>query len=290
MVKFCKRETNFHLLEKYMRLILKILLLISAFPALVQAGQPQDWQLSFQEAASPLAHEIIKTHNFIMYFMVAVIALVLLLLFTVIVKFRAGKNRNPSTTSHNTLLEIIWIVIPVIVVIVIAVPSVKLIFKQEVFPETEMTLKVIGRQWYWSYEYPDHDDLYFDSYMLKDVDLQEGQPRLLEVDNEVVLPTETYITVQMTSSDVIHAWALPALGIKMDAIPGRLNELWTYIEKPGVYYGQCSELCGPYHAFMPIKIRAVPKEEFAEWIELAKEEFASNVLPQKYAVNNIINN
>jgi len=159
--------------------------------------------------------------------------------------------------------------------VLVAIPSVELIYKQEVIPKTEMTLKVTGNQWYWSYEYPDFDSIAFDSYMLKDDELKEGDLRLLEVDNAVVLPVETYIDLHITSSDVMHSFALPSLGVKMDAVPGRLNHSWLYIEKPGVYFGQCSELCGAYHAFMPIKIRAVTKEEFKKWLIIAQQQFTS---------------
>lgn len=249
-----------------------------SFMGISLADKPVPWQTTFQNPVSPLAKEIIATHNYIMYFMFAVVALVLCLLLYIMIRFRASKNRTPSTTSHNTLLEIIWIAVPIIIVILIAIPSVKLVFKQEKIPQSEMTVKVIGRQWYWSYEYPDHGNIYFDSYMIKPEEQESKELRLLDVDNEVVLPINTYITFQVTSADVIHAFAMPAFGLKIDAVPGRLNEVWTYIEEPGTYYGQCSELCGPYHAFMPIKIRAVSKEEFQEWVEKAKAEFAAKNL------------
>jgi len=244
------------------------------------------WQTGFQESASPAATMIIDTHNFIMMFVWVIVALVLLLLVFTCIKFRAKNNPVPSTTSHHTLLEIIWIVIPTIIVIIIAIPSVKLILKQDTLPKTEMTLKVIGRQWYWSYEYPDHNNIAFDSYMKKDEELLPKDKRLLSTDNKVVLPVETYIKVQITSSDVIHAWAIPALGIKKDAVPGRLNEIWMYIEKPGTYYGQCSELCGILHAFMPIEIKAVSKENFKKWVTKASKEFAYDTHSILLANNN----
>lgn len=237
-------------------------------------GLAKPWQIGFQESASPLATAAIGTHNYIMAFMAVVIVVVLAVLIYACVRFRASKNDSPSTRTHNVLLEIIWIVIPTIIVALIAVPSVKLIYKQETIPQTDMTLKVIGHQWYWSYVYPDFDDISFDSYMKKDDELENGEPRLLAVDNEVVLPVETYIEFQVTSADVIHAFAIPSLGVKIDAVPGRLNNNWAYIEKPGIYYGQCSELCGVYHAFMPIKIRAVTKEEFKKWLIVAQQQFA----------------
>jgi cytochrome c oxidase subunit 2 len=233
----------------------------------------KNWQLGFQEASSPISKSIHQTHDFIMVFVVAITLFVLFLLCYCCIRFREKKNPIPSTTSHNVILEIIWIAVPIIIVTLITIPSLKLIFFQEKIPKSEMTLKVIGRQWYWSYEYPDNGDIYFDSYMIKDEDLKEGQPRLLATDNKVYLPTNTYIKIQMTSSDVIHAFALPALGVKMDAVPGRLNETWVYIEKPGTYYGQCSELCGVLHAFMPIEVVAVSPEEFKKWVDKAKKQF-----------------
>ncbi|MBL6621891.1 MAG: cytochrome c oxidase subunit II [Rickettsiales bacterium] len=258
--------------------ILTLIVSVLFFSADIYAANDlvQNWQFGFQDPASPLSRAIHETHNYIMIFVVLITLFVLLLLAYCCFKFRENKNPTPSTTSHNTLLEIIWIAIPVIIVTLITIPSLKLIFFQEKIPESEMTLKVIGRQWYWSYEYPDNGDIYFDSYMVKDEDLKEGEPRLLTTDNKVYLPTETYIKIQMTSSDVIHAFALPALGVKMDAVPGRLNETWVYIEKAGTYYGQCSELCGVLHAFMPIEVVALPPEEFKKWVEEAKKEFAFN--------------
>ncbi|MEO0347909.1 MAG: cytochrome c oxidase subunit II, partial [Pseudomonadota bacterium] len=181
----------------------------------------------------------------------------------------------PSTTSHNVTIEIIWTAIPLLIVMAIALPTFKAIYYVDETPEdTDFTLKVVGHQWYWEYIYPDHDSIAFDSYMLTDDQLQPGQPRLLEVDNQIVLPTETNIKILLTAADVIHNFAVPALGIKMDAVPGRINETWVKITKPGVYYGQCSQLCGANHAYMPIKITAMPKAEFDSWVVSAKKQFA----------------
>jgi cytochrome c oxidase subunit 2 len=247
-------------------------------------GIAKPWQMGFQQAASPLATAAIETHNFVMFFMFAVLFFVLFLIGYACFKFRANNNPNPSTRTHHVLLEIIWILVPTIIIMVIAVPSVKLIYKQDVIPKTEMTLRVTGYQWYWAYEYPDFDSIAFDSYMIKEEDLKPGDIRLLDVDNEVVLPIETYIDVHVTSGDVIHSFAMPSLGIKTDAVPGRLNQTWIYIEKPGVYYGQCSELCGAYHAFMPIKIRAVSKEEFKKWILVAQQKYAALDSNKQYQI------
>ncbi|MBL6785169.1 MAG: cytochrome c oxidase subunit II [Rickettsiales bacterium] len=257
--------------------LFSLISLLSILPSTLLAnGLAKPWQTGFQTPASPLATAAIETHNFVMFFMFAVLFVVLFLIAYVCIKFKASNNPTPSKRTHHVLIEIIWILIPTLIIMVIAVPSVKLIYKQDVIPKTEMTLKVTGYQWYWAYEYPDYDSISFDSYMIKDEDLKPGDIRLLDVDNEVVLPVETYIDVQITSGDVIHSFAMPSLGIKTDAVPGRLNQTWIYIEKPGVYYGQCSELCGFYHAFMPIKIRAVSKEEFKNWILKAQQKFAAS--------------
>jgi cytochrome c oxidase subunit 2 len=195
----------------------------------------------------------------------------LALLGYVIVRFRASNNPTPSKVTHNTAIEVIWTVVPVLILVVIAIPSFKLLYLQKVIPESEMTVKAIGLQWYWTYEYPDHGDITFDALMVADADLQEGQPRLLETDNRLVLPVETNIRVLVTADDVIHAWAVPAFGVKIDAIPGRINETWVRIEREGTYYGQCSELCGINHGFMPIAVDA--------WVEKAKREFAATRPP-----------
>ena len=192
-------------------------------------------------------------------------------------KFSAKRNKTPSQTTHNSLLEVAWTVIPVLILVVIAIPSFKLLYKQNDFSNIDMTIKATGYTWYWGYEYPDHDDLAFDAIMLSEEELEEGQPRLLSTDNMLVVPIKKNIKMQITSdpAGVIHSWAVPSLGVKMDAIPGRLNETYYRIEEPGLYYGQCSELCGPGHGFMPISIKAVTDEEFVAWLEEAKEEFAS---------------
>lgn len=271
---------------------LKLLLLTLFNITLIKdafSNQAKPWQIGFQESASPAASMIIDTHNFIMIFVWITVIFVLLLLTYTCVKFKAKNTPTPSTTSHNTILEIIWIIIPTIIVIIIAIPSIKLLFNQDNIPETEMTLKVIGRQWYWSYEYPDHHNISFDSYMKKDEELLPNDPRLLATDTKIVLPINTYIKVQITSSDVIHSWAVPALGVKKDAVPGRLNETWIYINKAGTYYGQCSELCGILHAFMPIEIKAVSKKEFNQWVTEAKDEYANNGY-QIFADNNKLTN
>lgn len=237
------------------------------------ADQPRPWQIAPQEAASPIMHNLISFHNLLLVVIFAVAIFVTILLGYVCVRFSAKNNPTPSKTSHNTLIEIIWTVVPVIILVLVCIPSLRLLYFIETVEDTDMTIKVIGNQWYWSYQYPEYD-IDFDSYIVADEDLKEGDLRLLEVDNRVVLPINTKIRIQTTAADVIHNWAIPAFGIKMDAVPGRLNEGWTEIEKTGVYYGQCSELCGVGHGFMPIAIEAVTKEQFKQWVRSKNNKLA----------------
>jgi cytochrome c oxidase subunit 2 len=240
------------------------------------ADQPNPWQIGFQEAASPVMRQMYEFHGMLLVIITVITIFVTFLLAYICVRFYRKVNKTPSKVSHNTLIEIVWTVIPILILIVIAIPSLRLLYKSDVVPEAEMTLKAIGYQWYWGYQYPDHGDIAFDSYMIPDdeIDVSKGQVRLLEVDNRIVLPIDTVIRIQLTAADVIHAFAIPAFGLKVDAVPGRLNEAWVKIEKPGVYRGQCSELCGIGHGFMPIVIEAVSKEEFAAWVEGAKEKYS----------------
>jgi cytochrome c oxidase subunit II len=265
-----------------MPLILPLLVLASALlidgGALAQepiiGGAPTAWQLNFQPPASPVAEMIESLHDLLLFITVAISAFVLALLAYACIRYRASRNPVPSRRTHNSVLEIAWTAIPVLILVVIAIPSFKLLYFMDRATNPEMTLKAIGRQWYWSYEYPDHGNFTFDANMIADQDLEEGQLRLFDVDNRVVLPVETDVRVLTTATDVLHSWAVPALGVKMDAIPGRINETWLRINRPGIYYGQCSELCGDYHAFMPIKIEAMSKEDFEAWTQQAQEQFA----------------
>jgi cytochrome c oxidase subunit II len=247
-------------------------LLLAGSPAL--AAQPEPWQLGFQAAAAPVMEQIDSLHNLLMWIITLISFFVLALLGYACFRYRASRNARPSRRTHNTVLEIAWTALPVLILVVIAIPSFKLLYYMDRSAETEMTLKAIGRQWYWSYEYPDQGNLTFDAYMVADADLEPGQLRLLTTDTAVVLPVETNIRLLTTASDVIHSWAMPSLGIKLDAIPGHINETWMRIEEPGMYYGQCSELCGDYHGFMPIMIRAVARDEFDAWAQQAQEESA----------------
>jgi cytochrome c oxidase subunit 2 len=265
-----------------MPLILPLLMLASALlpdgAALAQEpmvqGAPRPWQLNFQPAASPVMDMIESLHDLLLFIIVAISAFVLALLAYACVRYRASRSPVPSRRTHNSVLEIAWTAIPVLILVVIAIPSFKLLYFMDRVANPEMTLKAIGHQWYWSYEYPDNGNFTFDANMVADQDLQEGQPRLLAVDNRVVLPVDADVRVLTTATDVIHSWAVPALGVKMDAIPGRVNETWLRIERPGIYYGQCSELCGDYHGFMPIEIEALSKEDFEAWTKQAQEQFA----------------
>lgn len=243
-------------------------------------GAPHPWQLGFQDAASATAERIHTLHDGLLYVIFAIAALVLLLLLWVIFRFRERANPTPSKTTHNTFVEVIWTVIPILILVAIAIPSYRLIYFGDRTPEPEMTLKIIGHQWYWSYEYPDQDNIAFDANLIADKDIQPGQLRLLETDNRVVLPVDTNIRLLVTADDVIHSFAMPAFGLKVDAIPGRLHESWVRITKEGVFYGQCSELCGIRHAYMPIVIEAVSKEKFAAWVAQKKASAANDVVPQ----------
>jgi cytochrome c oxidase subunit II len=235
------------------------------------AAQPKPWEITLQDAATPVMESIISFHTLLVWIITIITLFVLALLVVVVVKFNAKANPVPSKTTHNTLIEVAWTLIPVLILVAIAVPSFRMLFQQLDIPKADLTVKVTGKQWYWSYAYPDNGKFEFDSLMAAD-----KQPRLLGVDNEMVVPVNKVIRVQTTGADVIHAFAVPSFGIKIDSIPGRLNETWFKATKVGMYYGQCSELCGKDHAFMPIAVRVVNDQEFAAWVEAAKKKYATN--------------
>lgn len=251
-------------------------LLVAAmlFPAF--GAEPEPWKLGLQEAVTPTMERINSFHNMLLWVCFLISIFVLALLGYVVVKFNEKANPVPSKTTHNTLVEVLWTAIPIVILVAIAVPSFKLLYYTDKTKDAEMTLKIVGHQWYWSYEYPDFGEIKFDSNMIAEKDIKQGQRRLLEVDNRVVLPVGTNIRILMTAADVIHAWRIPAFGVMKDAVPGKLGETWVRIDKEGVYYGQCSELCGINHAYMPIAVEAVSKQKFAAWVEEAKKKFASN--------------
>ena len=256
-------------------LLLSLLVALGFADGAALAAQPEPWQLGFQPPASPVMERIESFHHLLLWISILISIFVLVLLAYVCVRFRASGNATPSRRTHNTLLEIAWTAIPVLILVVIAIPSFKLLYYADVTPDAGLTVKAIGHQWYWSYEYPDNGDFTFDAYMVADADLQEGQPRLLTTDNALVVPVGTDVRVLVTATDVLHSWAMPAFGVKIDAVPGRINETWFNVAEPGMYYGQCSELCGDFHGFMPIMIKAVAKDEFEAWTKQAQEEFAS---------------
>ncbi|MBP9692784.1 MAG: cytochrome c oxidase subunit II [Alphaproteobacteria bacterium] len=239
------------------------------FPTLGRAGKPEPWQMYYQTPATPVMDTLYDFHALLLVIEGIIVLLVAVLLVFVIVRFRASRNPVPTKTAHNTLLEIIWTTIPVLVLVVIAFPSFKLLYMMDVVPKADLTIKAIGNQWYWTYEYPDHS-IHFDSNMIPDDQLKPGQLRLFEVDNRVIVPVNTNIRLITTSSDVLHSWAVPAFGVKRDSVPGRLNETWFHVKQPGVYYGQCSELCGVKHGFMPIVVEAVSKAQFDQWLASKK--------------------
>ena len=249
--------------------------LLATGAALAVTGQPEAWQLGLQAGATPVMDDIIWFHNFLLWVISAIALFVLALLIIVVVKFNARSNPTPSRTTHNTMIEVLWTVVPVLILVTIAVPSFRLLFFQLNTPKADVTVKATGKQWFWSYSYPD-SKFEFDSLMVQDKDLKPGQPRLLSVDNEMVVPVNKIVKVLTTGADVIHSFAVPSFGIKIDAIPGRVNETWFKAEREGVYYGQCSELCGKDHAFMPITVRVVSDREYSAWIEQAKKKFATD--------------
>jgi len=257
----------------------------SAGVALAALGQPVPWQMDLQDAATPVMADIASFHNFLLWIIGAISAFVLVLLLIVIVRFNARANPNPSRTTHNTPIEIIWTIVPVVILAAIAVPSFRLLFLELDVPTPDLTVKAAGKQWFWSYSYPDNGNFEFDSLMVADNDLKPGQPRLLTVDNEMVVPVNKVVHVLVTGADVIHSFTVPSFGIRIDAIPGRINETWFKATTEGMFYGQCSELCGKDHSFMPISVRVVSASEFTAWVDGAKKKYAGaeSVPPHTFA-------
>jgi cytochrome c oxidase subunit 2 len=258
------------------------LIAASAGTALAGEGQPTNWELGFQRPATPVMESIVSFHTGLLYTIAVISGFVLLLLIMIMVRFNARANPTPSRTTHNTGLEIAWTLIPVLILVGIAIPSFRLLFFQLNLPAMsaengDVTIKATGKQWYWTYSYPDHGNFEFDSLMVRDTaQLRPDQPRLLGVDNELVVPVNKYVRVLTTGAEVIHSFAVPAFGIKIDSIPGRINETWFRATREGIFYGQCSELCGKDHAYMPIAVRVVSEEAFKTWVEGAKKKFARN--------------
>ena len=255
-------------MKKIYRLILMFLVSATSY-----ADAPKPWQIDFQEAATPVMEKIASLHDFLMLIMTSIVAVVIFLLAYVCLRYNAKANPVPNKFSHNVMIEIVWTIIPVILLVIIAIPSFRTLHYVEHAPKADLTVKVVGYQWYWHYAYPDHGNFEFDSYMIPDAGLKPGQKRLLDVDNRIVIPAGKVVRFLTTAGDVIHSFAVPAFGIKIDSIPGRTNETWVKVDKPGVYYGQCSELCGANHGFMPIAVEVVPEDEFNLWVAKAKIQF-----------------
>ena len=260
-------------MKKFLYIFLTFFISSGAF-----ANQPVDWQLGFQKAASETMRDIVNFHDkLLLPIIIAISVFVLFLMVYACIRFRASANPVPSKRTHNVAVEVLWTLIPCLILIVMAVPSFKILYKQDAIPKADITVKAIGYQWYWGYEYPD-ENIFFDSYMIETKDLKENEPRLLAVDNELVVPVNKVVKVMITANDVLHAWALPSFGVKRDAVPGRINETWFKADRTGTFYGQCSELCGIKHAFMPITVNVVSQEEYVKWLKEAKQKFAKEEL------------
>ena len=243
---------------------------------------PLPWEVNFQPAASPVMASIEDFHRLLLYIITAISLFVLALLLWIMVRYNKRANPVPSKTSHHTLLEVAWTIIPVIILVFIAIPSFRLLYFEMDIPKADLTIKAIGKQWYWSYAYP-ASSIQFDSLMLDDADAAKaGEPRLLGVDNVVVVPVNKVVEVETTGAEVIHSWAVPAFGVKMDAVPGRINHTWFKATEVGTYYGQCSELCGARHAFMPIEVKVVSEADFQKWLAEAKQKFAATDMPGEH--------
>jgi cytochrome c oxidase subunit 2 len=254
-------------MTKIFTFLFSTILSVVPFMANAQDGYGGSWQLNLQTPASPLQAEIYDFHTMLLWITGIIVVFVTGLLIYSVIKFRRKKGVEPANFAHNTLIEVIWTIVPIVVLIIIAIPSLKLLYLEDRIPEPELTIKTTGYQWYWGYEYMDYDGLEFMAYPIPEdeIDESKGQKRLLSTDNPVVVPVDTNIQILVAAADVLHAFALPAAGVKKDAVPGQLNETWMRIDRPGVYYGQCSEICGPGHSYMPIEVHAVSKEDFDTW-------------------------
>jgi cytochrome c oxidase subunit 2 len=247
-----------------------------AFWALPAAALPFNYQTGFQPAASDVMQQIEDFHRLLFWIILAVCVFVLALLVWIVIRYRAGANAVPSKVHHNTLLEVAWTLIPVIILVFIAVPSFRLLYLEATIPKPDVTIKAIGKQWFWTYEYPGADGFTFDSLGLSDADAKAaGKPRLLGVDNAIYVPVNKVIEVDTIGADVIHSWAMPQMGVKMDAVPGRTNKTWFKASQTGVFYGQCSELCGARHAYMPIELHVVSDAAYAAWLAESKTKYAA---------------
>jgi cytochrome c oxidase subunit II len=250
-------------------------------------GQPSPWELGLQPAAAERMTDIINMHNFVLYIITTICLFVLALLVWIMVRYNATANPTPSATTHNTTLEVLWTIIPVLILVAIAVPSFRLLYFVDVIPKPDMTIKAIGKQWFWTYEYPDNGNFMFDALLVPDRRsfpiVPNGPPRMLGTTNHVVVPVGKVVRILTTGADVIHSWAIPAFGVKMDAVPGRINQTWFKALQIGTYYGECSELCGARHAYMPITVDVVSQGDFDMWVQQAKTKFAAVDAPSRVA-------
>jgi cytochrome c oxidase subunit II len=240
-----------------------------------QAAEPQPWQFGFQPPATEITQRIDAFHNWLLVVIFAISFFVLGLLLYVIVRFNAKRHPVATRTTHNPKIEFLWTVVPIVILVTIAIPSFKLMYYMDEVPKEAMTIKVTAHQWYWSYAYPDQGGIAFDSNIIQPQNLKPGQKRLLDVDNPLVIPANTNIRVQITGTDVIHSFFVPSFGVQEYAIIGRLNEAWMNVLQPGTYYGECNQICGVNHAFMPIEVQVLSKDDFQKWLVSAKEKFAT---------------
>jgi cytochrome c oxidase subunit 2 len=266
-------------LRRALALFSPVMLAVSAGSSRVMAQSPHPWQLGLQASHSPVEANIHSLHALVTWLMFAVVVFVAGLLCYVIYKFSAKRHPVPSRTSHNTLLEVAWTVLPVLILVVIAIPSFRLVYFEDRTRDADLTIKVTGHQWYWEYAYPDSNNIHFESYMLQPENLQPGQLRNLSVDNPLVVPAGKNIRILTTGADVIHSFFIPSLGVQRYAIPGRTIETWMKIDQPGDYYGECNQICGTNHSVMPISVHAVTDAEYKAWLEQAKTKFASDLPP-----------
>jgi cytochrome c oxidase subunit 2 len=258
--------------------------LASAGAALAGLGQPSPWEIGMQQAATPVMADIVAFDDFVLWIVVAIALFVLGLLLIIIVRFNARANPTPSRVTHNTPLEVVWTIVPVVILAMIAVPSFRLLFYQLEVPKPDLTVQATGKQWFWTYSYPDNGNFEFDSLMVPSDKLKPGEPRLLAVDHPMVVPVNKTVKVLVTGADVIHSFNVPSFGIRIDAIPGRMNDTWFKATKMGMFYGECSELCGKGHSFMPVAVQVVSDSDFAKWVAQAKKEFSADAAsPKEYA-------
>jgi cytochrome c oxidase subunit II len=277
------------MIGRWLRMQAAAVALVAAGAA--QAAQPLPWEIGLQPAATPVMANIHSFHDAMLVLLALISGFVLLLLVYVIYRFNANANPVPTRTTHNTLVEVVWTVVPVLILIAIAIPSFRLLYFQREIPKADMTLKITGNQWNWTYDYPDNGAISLTAFVKQRADLKEGEPYLLTADTPVVVPVDKIVRIIVTASDVIHSWAMPAFGVKIDAVPGRLNEDWFKAEKVGTFYGQCSELCGKDHAFMPIMVQVVPEADFTAWAAKAKSagvEEARKLLAARLATNGLV--